>query len=47
LLFWHREEITARLASELDHFVDEMVNGEGLSGFQTFLEQLKRNRVTA
>ncbi len=47
LLYWHRDEIAARLASEREHFVAEMVNGEGLTGFQTFLSQLQRQKVTA
>ncbi len=47
MLFWHRDEIAARLTSELEHFTDEMVNGEGLTGFQTFLEQLKEQKVAA
>jgi 2-(1,2-epoxy-1,2-dihydrophenyl)acetyl-CoA isomerase len=41
LLNWHRDELTARLEAELNHFVDEIVNGEGLTGFQEFWADLQ------
>ncbi len=41
LLNWHRDELAARLDAELNHFVDEMVNGKGLTGFQEFLAELQ------
>ncbi|MCA9931861.1 MAG: enoyl-CoA hydratase/isomerase family protein [Anaerolineales bacterium] len=47
LLHWHRDELVARLDAELAHFVDEMVNGAGLIGFQEFVDQLKARRTTA
>lgn len=47
LLHWHRDEIAARLASELDHFVAQMADGEGLAGFRGFMDQLKSRRVRA
>lgn len=37
LLRWHRNDIAARLAAEREEFVQEMVHGAGLTGFQTFL----------
>lgn len=45
LLHWHRDEIAARLASELDCFVLQMTAGEGLAGFQAFLERRESSRV--
>ncbi|MCP4423091.1 MAG: enoyl-CoA hydratase/isomerase family protein [Chloroflexi bacterium] len=47
LLHWNRDEIAARLASELDHFSAQMTDGEGLDGFREFLEQLQSRRVAA
>lgn len=44
LLNWHRDELAARLEAELSHFVDEMVNGEGLTGFQEFLSKLQTRK---
>lgn len=46
LLYWHRDDIAARLGSELDHFVDEMTCGGGSIGFQEFLDQLKERKAT-
>ena len=47
LLYWHRDEIATRLESELNHFVAEMIDGEGLSGFQQFLAQLQAKKSHA
>ena len=44
LLHWNRQGITARLDAELAHFVDEMVNGAGLTGFQKFLAELQTRK---
>jgi 2-(1,2-epoxy-1,2-dihydrophenyl)acetyl-CoA isomerase len=44
LLHWHRDELAARLDAERSHFVDEMVHGEGLTGFQAFLAE-RRQRI--
>jgi 2-(1,2-epoxy-1,2-dihydrophenyl)acetyl-CoA isomerase len=46
LLNWHREELAARLDAELDHFVDQMVNGEGLAGFEEFLVGMQARKTT-
>lgn len=45
LLHWHRDELAARLDAELSHFVDEMVNGQGLTGFQEFLAELQARKL--
>jgi 2-(1,2-epoxy-1,2-dihydrophenyl)acetyl-CoA isomerase len=47
LLHWHRNELAARLDAELDHFVAQMVKGEGLAGFQEFLAELQARKTTA
>lgn len=44
LLYWQRDEIAARLAAERAHFVQEMVNGAGLTGFQAFLQALNNRQ---
>jgi 2-(1,2-epoxy-1,2-dihydrophenyl)acetyl-CoA isomerase len=46
LLYWHRDELAARLDAERDRFVDEMVNGEGLTGFQEFLAGMQARKTT-
>ena len=46
LLYWNRDELAARLDAELEHFVDQMVNGEGLTGFQEFLVELQSRKST-
>jgi 2-(1,2-epoxy-1,2-dihydrophenyl)acetyl-CoA isomerase len=45
LLYGDREAIAARLAAELDHFTAEMASGAGLTGFQSFLAQLKTEKT--
>ncbi|MCB9420297.1 MAG: enoyl-CoA hydratase/isomerase family protein [Ardenticatenaceae bacterium] len=47
LLTRHRDELAARLDAELDHFVDQMVNGEGLAGFEEFLTELQVRKAIA
>ena len=44
LLYWQRDELAARLNAELEHFVDEMVHGGGLTGFQAFLAALQARK---
>jgi enoyl-CoA hydratase/carnithine racemase len=44
LLYGQRDELAARLNAERDHFVNEMVNGEGLTGFQEFLTDLQARK---
>lgn len=46
-LHWHRDELATRLDVELEHFVAQMVNGEGLAGFQEFLAELQARKTTA
>lgn len=46
LLYWHRDELAARLDAELKHFVAQMVNGEGLAGFQEFLAEMQARKTT-
>jgi 2-(1,2-epoxy-1,2-dihydrophenyl)acetyl-CoA isomerase len=46
LLHWNRDELATRLDAELAHFVDQMVNGEGLAGFQEFLAELQARKST-
>ncbi len=41
LLWPDRTEIAAALENERGHFIQEMSEGAGLAGFQTFLEQLR------
>lgn len=41
LLWADRAEIAAALENERAHFIQEMSEGAGLTGFQTFLEQLR------
>ncbi len=46
LLNIHRDEISARLTVEREHFVEQMVEGEGLTGFREFLVDLQSRKVS-
>jgi 2-(1,2-epoxy-1,2-dihydrophenyl)acetyl-CoA isomerase len=47
LLYRHRFDIAAGLEAELDHFVEQMVEGEGLAGFQEFVNRMQARKEKA
>ncbi|MEZ4641155.1 MAG: enoyl-CoA hydratase/isomerase family protein [Chloroflexota bacterium] len=46
LLHWNRDEIAARLAAEHTQFVQEMVHGAGLTGFQQFMQKRQETQTS-
>jgi 2-(1,2-epoxy-1,2-dihydrophenyl)acetyl-CoA isomerase len=47
LLHLDRAEIAARLRTELDHFVQQMVTPEAINGFRDFVNQRRKAEVSA
>jgi 2-(1,2-epoxy-1,2-dihydrophenyl)acetyl-CoA isomerase len=44
LLNWDRDDIARRLEAERQQFVQEVVHGEAMPGFQAFVDELRRKR---